>query len=232
MSSTPESAGAAVPRPEIMELGDAALLVVFGSRIDERLNAAAHALAEVIRTVRAGGRPWGAPVPSYASVVLPYDVRAWDADRARAELSTLLDGVDLVPGRAAARSPVIEVPVSYGGVDGPDLDEVAQRCGVRRQDVIDLHSSVDYRAYVLGFLPGFAYLGTLPERLHLPRRRTPRTRVPAGSVAIAGQQTAVYPGSTPGGWHLIGRTELAIWDASRDRPALIEPGARVRFVPR
>jgi KipI family sensor histidine kinase inhibitor len=96
---------------------------------------------------------------------------------------------------------------------------------------VDLHAGTVYRVLFLGFTPGFAYLGDLPERLGLPRLATPRTRVPAGSVAIAGRQTAVYPFSTPGGWRLIGRTDLDIWDATRDRPAALLPGMRVRFVP-
>jgi KipI family sensor histidine kinase inhibitor len=123
------------------------------------------------------------------------------------------------------------VPVRYGGPDGPDLAEVAARTGHSEADVVRLHAAVEYRVFCVGFVPGFPYLGLVPEELALPRRATPRLRVPAGSVAIAGRQTGIYPADTPGGWHLIGRTDLPVWDPGREPPALLQPGARVRFVP-
>ena len=123
------------------------------------------------------------------------------------------------------------IPVRYGGADGPDLLEVAERVGLASERVAELHASVVYRVAILGFMPGFAYLGELPQALRLPRRDTPRTRVPAGSVAIAGLQTAVYPAATPGGWHLLGRTDVRLWDIDRDPPAMLRPGDQVRFEP-
>jgi KipI family sensor histidine kinase inhibitor len=122
----------------------------------------------------------------------------------------------------------VHVPVTY---NGEDLDEVARRTGLTRQMVIEIHCSREYRVYMLGFAPGFAYLGNLDSRLALPRRDTPRKRVPAGSVAIAEVQTAVYPSSTAGGWHLIGRTDLEMFDIRRNPPALLAPGDRVVFEP-
>ena len=119
----------------------------------------------------------------------------------------------------------------YGGADGPDLDAVADRLGLAPAHVVELHASVEYRVFVLGFAPGFAYLGRLPAELLVPRRDQPRPRVPPGSVAIAGWQTAIYPASTPGGWHLIGRTDAVVWDARRSDPALLVAGDRVRFEP-
>jgi KipI family sensor histidine kinase inhibitor len=113
--------------------------------------------------------------------------------------------------------------------DGPDLSEVAQRTGMTPESVIDIHCSREYRVYMLGFAPGFAYLGDLDQRLALPRRESPRKRVSKGSVAIAEAQTAVYPSSTPGGWHLIGRTEVTMFDPTRDPPATLAVGDRVRF---
>jgi KipI family sensor histidine kinase inhibitor len=129
------------------------------------------------------------------------------------------------------RGPLVEVPTRYGGVDGPDLDEVAAMHGLPAAAVIEAHASVEYRAYFLGFAPGFAYLGRVPAAIATPRLPTPRTRVPAGSVGLAGEQTAVYPSDSPGGWRLIGRTDLRVWDPAADAPARIPPGARVRFVP-
>ena len=122
----------------------------------------------------------------------------------------------------------VEVPVHY---DGPDLEDVAARLGMTTAEVVALHSKSDYTVFMNGFLPGFPYLGPLPERLELPRRNTPRERVPAGSVAIAGRQTGIYPQTSPGGWHLIGRTDLRLFDPFRDPPVRLQPGMRVRFVP-
>ncbi len=148
---------------------------------------------------------------------------------ARAALrAALLRAVDRP---APAPGPLFEIPVRYGGLDGPDLAEVAERTGRSEAEVVALHAGPEYRVYLVGFVPGFPYLGVLPDELALPRRATPRVQVPAGSVAIAGRQTGIYPSPTPGGWHLIGRTDAPIWDARRDPPALLAPGARVLFVP-
>ncbi|CAN5664833.1 hypothetical protein BH23CHL8_BH23CHL8_25590 [soil metagenome] len=118
----------------------------------------------------------------------------------------------------------------YGGPDGPDLEAVARATGLTSDRVIELHAGTGYRVLMLGFAPGFAYLGTLPAGLELPRRPEPRLRVPAGSVAIAGRRTAVYPFATPGGWHLLGRTDATLWDPTSDPPHRLRPGDRVRFV--
>ncbi|TCW16899.1 KipI family sensor histidine kinase inhibitor [Raoultella sp. BIGb0138] len=123
------------------------------------------------------------------------------------------------------------IPVIYGGEDGPDLAEVARHSGLSEKQVVELHSSVEYVVWFLGFQPGFPYLGGLPERLATPRRAEPRLRVPAGSVGIGGAQTGVYPLATPGGWQLLGRTPLALFDATRREPVLLRSGDRVRFVP-
>jgi len=121
----------------------------------------------------------------------------------------------------------VEIPVRY---DGADLDEVARACGMSVDHVVDLHSNTTYTVEFCGFAPGFAYLRRLPEQLHLPRRASPRARVPAGSVAIAGTYSAIYPGESPGGWHLIGTTSLRVWDTGRTPPALLQPNTTVRFV--
>lgn len=123
--------------------------------------------------------------------------------------------------------PVVEIPVRY---DGADLEEVANRCGMSTADVVALHTGATYVVEFCGFSPGFAYLTGLSESLRLPRRSSPRPRVPAGSVAIAAGYSAVYPRESPGGWHLLGTTSLAMWDASRAAPAMLQPGMVIRFV--
>ncbi|MFC1442569.1 5-oxoprolinase subunit PxpB [Streptacidiphilus sp. N1-10] len=128
---------------------------------------------------------------------------------------------------APPEGPVVTVPTRY---DGEDLAEVAALWGVSAAEAVRIHTGAEYRVAFCGFAPGFAYLTGLPERYAVPRRATPRTRVPAGSVALAGGYTGVYPGASPGGWQLLGRTSLPVWDLGRDPAALLQPGARVRFV--
>lgn len=217
------------PRPRISAVGDAALLVTFGERIDVDLNALAHELASRLSASAHAGANWQAPVPAYASVLVRFNpLRTPPAD-AQAALAELVDQVVVAPPPGESID-VIEIPVHYGGEHGPDLAAVAGATGLTPAEVVRLHSSTLYRAYFLGFAPGFAYLGSVLPELRVPRRATPRQRVPAGSVAIAGEQTAVYPLATAGGWHLLGRTDAVLWDVERDPPALIEPGATVRFV--
>ncbi|MFE0462599.1 5-oxoprolinase subunit PxpB [Kitasatospora sp. NPDC058965] len=133
-----------------------------------------------------------------------------------------------VTGAVVPDGPLVEVPTVY---DGADLAEAAGYWGVSEAGAVELHSGIEYRVAFCGFLPGFGYLTGLPAHLHLPRRATPRAEVPTGSVAVAGPYTGVYPRSSPGGWQLLGRTELRLWDPAREPAALLVPGARVRFVP-
>jgi KipI family sensor histidine kinase inhibitor len=165
-------------------------------------------------------------VPSYRALLVLYDAgRVGFSELRDVLLARAAAPEDAPPGRLHG------VPTHYGGDDGPDLAEVAHSHGLTEAQVIALHGSVDYTAFMLGFTPGFAYLGVLPAALDTPRRATPRVRLRAGSVAIAGRQTAVYPVPSPGGWHLLGRTSLRLFDPALDPPALIRPGDRVRFVP-
>lgn len=124
----------------------------------------------------------------------------------------------------------VDIPVRYGGADGPDLEEVARHNELSPEEVIQLHAEGEYRVLCLGFQPGFAYLGGLDRRLFIPRRVTPRSRIPAGSVAIGGRQTGIYPAETPGGWHVIGHTGMPMFDASSDEPCALQPGDTVRFL--
>jgi inhibitor of KinA len=126
--------------------------------------------------------------------------------------------------------PIIDIPVHYGGNDGPDLLVVADACSLSPAEVIALHTAQPFPVLMLGFMPGFPYLGGLPTRLHLPRRSTPRAYVPAGSIAIANDQTGIYPNQSPGGWHLLGRTTVQLFDPTRDPPSLLTPGDLVRFI--
>lgn len=170
---------------------------------------------------------------AYASLLVPYEAAAMDLEAARSAVATAIGeaaGTRVTEERAPGRARLVEIPTRYGGSDGEDLSLVAELTGMTEAEVVDLYGGTEYEVFMLGFAPGFAYLGLVPEAIALPRRATPRPRVPAGSVAIAGRQTAVYPVETPGGWHLIGRTDLVLWDAARQEPALLAPGDRVRFV--
>jgi inhibitor of KinA len=213
----------------IEPMGESAVLVTLGDTIDPGLAAGARAIAAAIEDERGSGS-FGRPVPAYASVLVPFDPAAWSVAQAIAVVRDVIASIR--PERAAASAGrVVEVPVRYGGVDGPDLDDVARLHDLRPDEVVEIHAGAEYEAFFLGFAPGFAYLGPLPAPIVTPRLDAPRPRVPAGSVAIAGGQTAIYPAETPGGWRLIGRTDLRPWDVTRDPPALILPGDRVRFLP-
>jgi KipI family sensor histidine kinase inhibitor len=214
--------------PRIEPLGDGALLVTFGDTIDLDLNARAHGLAAAVDRLRATDGRFGRAVPAYASTLVPFDPVAVDPDEARAVLAGLLEE-PAVPRTEQPRD-VVEIPVRYGGGDGPDLADVATQNGLRPSDVVELHCGTEYRVFFLGFAPGFGYLGPLPAPIATPRLATPRERIPAGSVGIAGTQTAVYPFAMPAGWRIIGRTDAPMWDLRRDAPALLRPGDRVRFV--
>jgi KipI family sensor histidine kinase inhibitor len=217
----------------IEPFGERAVLVTLGDRLDLIVNARARRLAEAVEAYRANDARFGRPVPAAASVLVPFDPLSIDSDEAArivAELGVLAD-VDDPPDDSAARRPTVEIEVRYGGPDGPDLAAVAETHGLRPNDIVELHAGSTWTAMFLGFAPGFAYLGPLPPELATARRATPRERVPAGSVAIGGDQTAVYPFSMPGGWQVIGHTDVVMWDLARAQPNLLGPGDRVRFVP-
>ena len=208
----------------IVSAGDSALVVELDERIDPAINARAIALAESLQAAGiAGVRD---VVPTYRSVAVFFDpLRThYDALVERIERDAARAGPDAVPDREPIR-----IPVCYGGDLGPDLASVAAFGGVAEDAVIALHSAATYRVFMLGFVPGFAYMGLVDARIAAPRHSTPRVRVPVGSVGIAGVQTGVYPAETPGGWQLIGRTPLKPFDAARAEPFLMKAGDAVRF---
>jgi 5-oxoprolinase (ATP-hydrolysing) subunit B len=206
------------PRVRVHPLGDTAVLAELGTRLDTALNTRAIALAAALKKRRDVRQA----IAGHASVTVQFDPDQITEDALAAAIRRL----------ATKRPPMEEpgrlhrIPVVY---DGPDLDDVAERLGLTRQRIIDLHVRPIYRAFMVGFVPGWAYLGPLPDELILPRRATPRTQVPAGSVAIAGQQTGVYPLDSPGGWHIVGRTAVKLFLPDSDPPSLFRAGDRVKF---
>ena len=224
---------------ELYPLGDSALTLRLGAEISTEVQTRVRRLACFIEARRFPGMV--ELVAAYATLTIYYDPwllyeaggrAALTGELAEAHVHKLLDAfertmqdADAAPGR------LVELPVCYGGDYGPDLTEVAAFHGLTEREVIELHSGCEYPVYMIGFAPGFAYLGGLPDKLATPRRLTPRTRIEPGSVGIGGSQTGVYPLATPGGWNLIGRTPLALFRPDAAAPSLLEAGDRVRFVP-
>lgn len=205
-------------------LGDSAITVEFGDEIDPRINARAIAFATTVAQ-----QEWEGIldiVPTYRSVTIYFDPLHWNSSALRNRLKTL---PRLRPDGVIPRGPLHTIPVLYGGDWGPDLEAVATFARLTPAETVGLHTSVRYRVYMLGFSPGFPYLGLLPERLAMPRLSTPRTKVPAGSVGIADRQTGIYPSSTPGGWRLIGRTPISLYRKRRATPFLLKAGDVVQF---
>lgn len=208
--------------PRCVPLGDSALTLVFGDSIDPGTHQRVMAVTRRLRL--APLRAVREVVPAYTTISIWFDPLERDAAGLAAELLDLASETPATEPVAAGREWVI--PVRY---DGPDLAGVAATLGMSPEDVVRRHQQTSYRVYLLGFVPGFAFLGLLDPALVLPRRSTPRPKVPAGSVGIAGVQTGIYPIETPGGWHLLGRTDLVLFDAGRDPPTLLEVGDSVRF---
>jgi len=207
--------------PRVRPFGESAFLVELGDKFHPTLVEKARQLAY--------RWTWGPAVPAYTSVLLQYDAEH-DPTMAESRVARLLRtagsqsmAVTTLGGRE------VEIPIRY---DGPDLADVADASGMSIARLIELHSSRDYVAYFLGFLPGWAYCGALDERIVATRLARPRERVPAGAVGVVDGQTGIYPFQSPGGWRLIGSTDAVLFDPAREQPSLIYPGARVRFVPR
>ncbi|HEX7348797.1 MAG TPA: 5-oxoprolinase subunit PxpB [Rhodanobacteraceae bacterium] len=212
----------------IETLAEDALLVRFGDVIDVTLNAQVHAAASALRRAQLVGVVDIAP--AYATLMLRFDMATTSSPQLRAQVDDALAGAaELASSPRTTTREGVEIPVCYGGDYGTDLVAVAAYANLTPSEVIALHTAAIYTVAMLGFAPGFPYLLGLDPRLHVPRRSDPRVRVPAGSIAIGGAQTGVYPSELPGGWQLIGRTPAALFDPARDPPCLLMPGDKVRL---
>jgi len=207
-------------------LGDSAVLLQLGDEINPALNQRVHGLNVLLQANALAGIL--ETVPAYSTLLIHYDPLTLTFDQVthwvRERMTQLDDAYHRTPRK-------LEVPVRYGGASGPDLEPVSSSLGISSADVIRIHSEREYSVYMMGFTPGFPYMGTLDERLIMPRLQTPRTLVRAGTVAIAGSQTGIYPLDSPGGWHLIGWTPLTLFDPSSDTPFLFSAGDVVKFIP-
>ncbi|MBK7765622.1 MAG: 5-oxoprolinase subunit PxpB [Sulfuritalea sp.] len=213
-------------KPRLLDLGDGALTLELGDRIDAALNARVMAARDSLAALRLDGI--SDVVPTYRSLTVHFDPLRLD----REMLGRRLLEAALAPSQESALATRWRIPVVFGDEFGPDLAAVARATQHSEAAVIDALCAIELRVFLIGFLPGFPYLGELPEWLRLPRLATPRAAVPANSLAIAGAQAAVYPWASPGGWHLLGRTPARLFDLNdATRPALLAPGDTVRFTP-
>jgi KipI family sensor histidine kinase inhibitor len=211
--------------PRFLPCADTALTVEFGDEVDRRVSALVLAFAARVKAAAIAGIV--ELVPTFRSLLIHYDPAAVSQAELKQRLVPLLSGLNA--GVSCGR--LWRIPVCYHESLAPDLAEVADRTGLAPEQVVERHSAVTYHVYMLGFLPGYPYLGDLPPELALPRRDSPRTAVPAGSVAVATNLTAVYALESPGGWHVIGRTPAPLWDLRREPPAMLAAGDQVRFEP-
>ncbi len=212
--------------PQIKITGDTSVAVVFGNEISIAINTQIRAFDEALAEEQIDGVY--ETVPTYCSLTIHYAPEKIRFDELKAKLEELL----AVSHKAQKLNTIVmEIPVVYGGEYGPDLETVAAHNGMSPEDVIRIHSGAEYLIYMLGFTPGFSYMGGMDESIATPRLKTPRVLIPAGSVGIAGKQTGIYPIDSPGGWQLIGRTPVRLYDAHRDTPILLDAGVHVKFVP-
>ncbi|KAB2846285.1 MAG: 5-oxoprolinase subunit PxpB [Hyphomicrobiaceae bacterium] len=209
----------------VLPCGDTALVIELGNVVDKALNARVLALAAAIE--RAAILGVSEVVPTFRSLMLHYDPLQTSHDAIKKEIEPLIGAApaELPPGRRWT------LPVCYEPEFGLDLEEVSRRLAIPQERVIELHAGTPLRVYMLGFLPGAPYLGDTAKELALPRRENPRVKVPRGSVAIALNQSVVYPFESPGGWHILGRTPVRLYDQRRESPVLLRPNDEVRFLP-
>jgi len=210
--------------PRILAAGDQALLIEFGEEIKPAINRRVQAFTKRASQQRISGI--GELVPSYCTVLIYYDPLRLSFSQAASWVGEFLSGGSVEVESAPT---IKEVPVLYGGPHGPDIEFVAEHNGISVEEVIRFHTSQTYLVYVVGFSPGFTAMGTVPEKIRAPRLPTPRTRVPAGSVGIGGVQTGIYPVESPGGWRLIGRTPLRLFDLNWTPPSRFQAGDYARF---
>lgn len=211
----------------ILTAGDSAVSLEFGDRIDPVICTTARAARIKIADARIKGVT--ELIQTYCCVMVQYDPRVILYDELCEKLKELMADVDL--NAVAGEKVIMDIPVCYGGEYGPDMENVCNHTGLSEEEVIRLHSEPDYQIYMMGFLPGFVYLGGMNESLETPRLKSPREKLDAGAVGIAGKQTGMYPMESPGGWQIIGRTPLKLYDPDREIPILYESGEYLKFVP-
>ena len=212
-------------QPKMVPLGDSSLLVQLGDEIDLAVNQRVHALTSLVEASSINGII--ETVPAYATLLVHYDPLILSFAQVRNHLRAKIAQVEENNSRKPRQ---IQIPVRYGGEHGPDLEFVASHCGLPIEDVIRIHSEQAYTVFMMGFTPGFPYMGKLDDAIVTPRLQTPRTNVPAGTVAIAGSQTGIYSIDSPGGWRLIGWTPLQLFSPESDTPFLFSPGDEVKFI--
>lgn len=209
----------------VIAAGDTALVVDFGNRVDLAVSAKVLALADRLNALKIGGVI--ETVPTIRSLSVYYEPLDISAIQLEGRISNILEHLD----EAGVSGRTCNIPVCYEPEFAPDLEFVAASCNLSPAQVVEMHSSRTYHVYMLGFLPGLAYLGDLPQELALPRRTTPRPRIPEGSLGIGGKLTCIYPMATPCGWHIIGRSPTSLWDTSLASGALLRAGDRIKFEP-
>ncbi|MFI3200692.1 MAG: 5-oxoprolinase subunit PxpB [Eubacteriales bacterium] len=207
-------------------VGDSAVLVQFEEKIDSQINATITSLVRMVREQQIEGVI--DMIPAFCSLLIHYDPRIINYENITKRLSKIME-MDITTESSA--KVVYEIPVCYGGEYGPDLENVMEHANLTKEEVIKIHTSKDYLIYMLGFLPGFTYLGGLDERIHTPRLANPRVSIAAGSVGIGGAQTGIYPLDSPGGWQLIGKTPIKTYDPESQPPILFQAGQYICFVP-
>ncbi len=213
-------------KTKMMPAGDSSLLIAFEQEVNPEINRKITSLVRLIRDQHIEGIL--DMIPSYCALLINYDPRMVSYKKLTERIERLLK---MEVQATNERKRVFEIPVCYGGEFGPDLQQIADHAGMTVDEVISIHTSRDYLIYMLGFLPGFCYLGGLDERIHTPRLATPRIKIPAGSVGIGGSATGIYPLDSPGGWQLMGNTPVKTFDANREVPILLQAGDYIRFVP-
>lgn len=214
-------------KPTISPVGDCAISIDFGQVIDPKINRHIRQTIERIQELNLEGII--ELVPTYCALLIQYDAMLYSYSDICNLMEPLLE--PSATDDANERVTVIEIPTVYGGEFGPDLGFVASHNNLSEDEVVSIHSGTDYLVYMLGFIPGFTYLGGMDPRIATPRLSSPRTLIPAGSVGIAGEQTGTYPSDSPGGWQIIGRTPVTMYDMSKEQAALLSAGDYVRYVP-
>ena len=214
-------------KPTISPVGDCAISIDFGQVIDPKINRHIRQTIERIQELKLDGIT--ELVPTYCALLIQYDAMLYSYSDICNLMEPLLE--PSATDDANERVTVIEIPTVYGGEFGPDLGFVASHNNLSEDEVVSIHSGTDYLVYMLGFIPGFTYLGGMDPRIATPRLSSPRTLIPADSVGIAGEQTGTYPSDSPGGWQIIGRTPVTMYDMSKEQAALLSAGDYVRYVP-